>query len=772
MKTRKPCIFGGILAIMVLTSAFTACEGPIGPQGPQGEQGLNGEQGLQGEQGEDYPIIEHPGLVSIEISQLPYRSTYLMGEQLDLTGLQVTAAFSDGTEKLTRNYSIAGDTFTAGSAQVSVVSRQDSAVTASFEIEVLNTLVDTGLPVIYIDTQNAQGITSKEDYVNGTITIKQGYSILHEKQTMRIRGRGNATWTYPKKPYRIKLDTATDFFGMGSDRDWALLANYTDKTLLRTGIALNLSKAMNFPWTPDAKFVELVLNGEYVGNYQLVEHVKQDSNRVNVSSSTGYIIQLDYYYQNEPKWFVTDLIRSIDHGYSFRHPDYEDITNEQFTYIENYMKEFESVLASDEFNNTETGYQKYIDLDTFVKWFLFQNIIANFDPNPYITKYDNTPNSKLQMGPVWDFEWSLGTGWFDGRRPRPANYWVWSGNVHHGWYYEKLLTDTVFVNTLKTLWNSQKASLRREVLDYITETKREIYESQKVNFRRWDILNTKVGIGMGFNPLGSFDAEVAGDVQFFNNHFEWLDSAINGLQGQYGPPVVPDSQGLMIFQVYGTGFGAADNGNNGNTGSVSHSFVELYNNSDTPISLDTYSVQWANGIANGGNTVQTTVDSWQVIPLSGTIPAHGSYLIRGAHMNDEGGPNPETGATDARIGRLQITTFDKDVPAFEMSNRSYKVALVSKQTALTLSNPWDNSTHTLLDPNVVDLIGARNGNSDSVDAYKGAMRTMSKQNSVRRSSLTDTGDNSADFVLIDYRTADLTKYRPRTVADGSWTPQF
>jgi len=462
--------------------------------------------------------------VGIEINQLPHKLTYLMGEQLDLTGLQVIAKYSDGTVEQTSDYSIAGDTFSADSVSVNIISRQDPGITSSFIIEVLNILADTGLPVIYIDTQNARTITSKEDYVNGTITIKQGYHILYEEQAMRIRGRGNATWGYPKKPYRIKLDSATDFFEMGSDKDWALLANYCDKTLLRTGIAFHLSKTMNFPWTPDAKFVELVLNGHYLGNYQLVEHVKQDSARVNVSKSAGYIIERDGYYLQEPKWFVTDVLRGSGCGYSFKHPDYEDMTDEQFFYIKNYMHEFESVLISDGFNNTETGYQKYIDINSFVRWFLFQNIIANMDPNPYITKYDNTANSKLHMGPVWDFEWSMGIGWYDGQRPRPADYWVWR---HDTFYYEKLLADTAFVNALQTLWNSSKVTLQQEVLNYISTTRREIYESQEVNFRRWDILDQRVGVG-GI-PLGSFDSEVAYDVLFFINHFAWLDSAINGL---------------------------------------------------------------------------------------------------------------------------------------------------------------------------------------------------------------------------------------------------
>jgi hypothetical protein len=274
---------------------------------------------------------------------------------------------------------------------------------------------------------------------------------------------------------------------------------------------------MNFPWTPDAKFVELVLNGQYLGNYQLVEGIKQDNARVNVPKSTGYIIEADGYYLQEPKYFVTDLWEA---GYSFKHPDNEDITDVQLAYIASYMNEFESVLVSAEFNDPDTGYQKYIDMESFVRWFLFQNVIANLDTNPYITKNDNTAGSRIYMGPVWDFEWSMGIGWYDGPRPRPADYWVWDH-----WYYARLLADEAFRSELKSAWNYNKAVIRQAVLDYISASKQEIYNSQKLNFRRWDILNTQVSVG-GI-PLGSFDAEVQCDEQFFLQHFNWLDAAIN-----------------------------------------------------------------------------------------------------------------------------------------------------------------------------------------------------------------------------------------------------
>jgi hypothetical protein len=186
------------------------------------------------------------------------------------------------------------------------------------------------------------------------------------------------------------------------------------------------------------------------------------------------------------------------------------------------MNEFESVLGSGSFADPVNGYSKYIDTESFARWFLFQNILANIDPNPFLVKVDNTYNTKLLMGPVWDFEWSIGIGWYDGSRPRPANYWV-----QHDWYFAKLLTDDVFTEKLQELWNQNETTVKQEILQFIDDTKDEIMKSQVTNFRRWDIMNDQISIG-GI-PLGSFDAEVACDRQFFINHMDWLDTAINQL---------------------------------------------------------------------------------------------------------------------------------------------------------------------------------------------------------------------------------------------------
>jgi hypothetical protein len=450
----------------------------------------------------------------IEIGALPDRTVYLLGETPDFAGLAVNDVYTDSSRMENMEYEILWENpFKRGASTVTVTSRER---TATFDILFEDELMDTGLPVVYIETEQQQPVLSKEDYVNALMIIKENGETLHEN-SLRIRGRGNATWNYPKKPYKLKLDGKAGLLGMNEDRDWALLANYCDKSLMRTDIAFRLGELLDFPWTPQARFVELVLNGEYLGNYQLTESITRGDRRVNISKN-GYLIEYDYYYKQEPVWFET---ATRAYGYSFKHPDTDDLTEAQLNYIRDYLNEFEAVLASETFADPLDGYAKYMDSESFARWFLFQQILANMDPNVYLTKEDDG-DSRLLMGPVWDFEWSIGIGWYDGPRPRPEDYLVWTSEI---FYYDRLLQDPRFTSAVKARW--QQLDVTQDILQHIDDTEKLLQQSQALNFRRWDILNVQVSIG-GI-PLGSFEEEVACDRAFFINHMNWLHAVINGL---------------------------------------------------------------------------------------------------------------------------------------------------------------------------------------------------------------------------------------------------
>lgn len=450
--------------------------------------------------------------LDIEITKSPDRTTFLLGETPDFTGLEISEVYTDGTKKPITHFNVnwTADILKRGTTKATITSR---GRTVSFDISFDGDLIDTGLPVVYIETEEQKPIDTKTTYVQANMMIKEGGKTVSEN-SLRIRGRGNATWTYPKKPYKLKLDKKATILGMNEDKDWVLLANYCDKTLLRTAIALKLSRMLKFPFTSEDRFVEVVLNGEYMGNYQLVEGIKQGSNRVDIPKK-GYLFEKDGYYLQEINYFVT----SRGYGYSFKNPDPEDdLTTKQWEYIKNYMDEFEAVLNSSSYNNPESGYARFIDVPSFVKWFIFHNILANMDTNVYMTK-DDMGDSKVKMGPVWDFEWSIGIGWYEGARPRPANYYVWESNA---FYYDRLLQDPQFKSKVKEMW--QSINVTNELLNFIDATAAMLEKSQQLNFTRWNIMNERVSVG-GI-PMGSYEKEVECDRQFFINHMNWLNNEI------------------------------------------------------------------------------------------------------------------------------------------------------------------------------------------------------------------------------------------------------
>lgn len=412
---------------------------------------------------------------------------------------------------------------------VGKVSQQSGVTANDFTKEVVYTVTDskgtsaeykvnlfnfTGLPVVTVETDQRAAITSKENYVNGTLTIsktadfKAGY-----EGAMRIRGRGNATFGYPKKPYKIKLDEKSEILGMPSDKEWVLLANYCDKSLLRTSIAFKLSELMSMPWTPRTEFVELFLNGRYEGNYLLGEHVKVSKNRLNADDD-GYLIERDGYYQQEPLYFMTDR----GNPFTFKHPDTDDITQQQVAYIKDYVNKFEYVLYSQNFMDPEEGYRKYIDVDSWVNWYLVQETLCNKDTNYYFFKKNAQPDTKLGMSPVWDFEWSLGIGW---NYTEPARHDVL---VQRSLYFDRLMQDPYFAGLVKERWKTLKSEYLPQLYAYINETAQKISVSQRANFTKWNILNTPVSVEV--ITLGTWENEVQYAKDFLTRRVQWLDSAI------------------------------------------------------------------------------------------------------------------------------------------------------------------------------------------------------------------------------------------------------
>lgn len=387
------------------------------------------------------------------------------------------------------------------------------------------------IPVVRIFTDGGAGIYDKKNYVKGSITIEdpeKHYSDVTEfTGRMGIRGRGNSTWGWPKKPWKIKLDEKASLLGMPADKEWALLANYSDRTLVRNIVAMRLSEICGFSWTPRMRSVEVYLNGGYQGVYTLCEHKKVSSDRVDIdlvgeADNEGEAVTGGYYFEIEEQQDETTCwLTSMEVPMMFSDP--EEPTARQLEYVKNLFESFEQTLLAKDWSE-ETGYPAYIDVDSFVDYYIVQELTKNIDGNlrksSFITK---ERGKKLEMYHLWDFDITLGNcGYFWGQTGNgPEDFWI----KYHKWY-QYLFKDPAFVKKVQDRWNQLLPEFR-QIPDFIDELVLSLDKAQKRNFQKWSIHESVDWIC--FPSLGTYEREVEYLKEFYTTRLNWLDRELSKL---------------------------------------------------------------------------------------------------------------------------------------------------------------------------------------------------------------------------------------------------
>ncbi len=346
----------------------------------------------------------------------------------------------------------------------------------------------TGLPVMCIDTPGQQGVWSKEEWVKGSTLRLDGMGRFDDIEGVQlsIRGRGNSTWGYEKKPYNIKFEEKQPLLGMPKHKRWCLLANYMDRTLLRNRVAYYLAEQTSLEWTPRTEFVELFLNGEHLGQYLVAEHIKVDKNRVNITEmepedtesealTGGYMLELDFHYDNEWQWRT-----KRDIPFAVKYPEEEDLTPEQLAWIKQHIAQVEEVLYGANFTDPATGYNAYLDARSFIDYWLIYEICVNHElANPGSVYMTKDRNGKLTAGPVWDFDW----GTFSYNASPQAQ---WGLFMTQAWWYGRLFQDEAFMSLASERWEELKPKFMT-VFDFIAREREYIQHSWQRNFALWSI---------------------------------------------------------------------------------------------------------------------------------------------------------------------------------------------------------------------------------------------------------------------------------------------
>lgn len=365
-----------------------------------------------------------------------------------------------------------------------------------------------------------------------------------------MRVRGQSSTMFPKKQYTLELwdeeddDLDASLLGFPEESDWILHAPYSDKTHMRNVLAYAWFREMGH-YAVGTQYVELFYNDDgdtlsmedYAGVYVLMEKIKRDEGRVKIAKldetmnaapeiDGGYIIKKDKGTRNDvhfrtPRW----------HQFGFVEPD--EPSEPQFDYLSNYLADFEDVLYGDGFADSESGYAAFINVPSFIDVHVHVEICRNIDGFRLSTYYHKDRGGKISMGPVWDYNLSLGNATMrDGQFPE--GWYHHTINDDDYTYFSRLFEDRNFeiqhwdryYQLRQTLFSKKALTEQMEVL------KEELSEGLGRNFQRWPIL----GEAVWQNPEEVWERQTHGDEVAWLQ--DWLFRRLSWLDEQFTPPPI------------------------------------------------------------------------------------------------------------------------------------------------------------------------------------------------------------------------------------------
>ena len=414
----------------------------------------------------------------------------------------------------------------------------------------------SNLPIVVINT-NGQTIVDDPRIVCDMGIIDNGFGTINSindpfndyNGKISIEYRGSSSQTFPKKPYALETQDSignnnnVSLLGMPIENDWILYAPYSDKALMRNFLTFDLGRKMGH-YSPRTVYCELVINGDYKGIYILMEKIKRDKDRVDIakldtddlagdSLTGGYIIKVDKYTGTGGVDWLSDF-PNISGGslyIQYHYPEATALQPQQLNYIEQYVDSFEYALNGLNFADTSIGYAKYIDINSFIDFYIINEISKNIDGyrlSTYMHKDKQSKGGKLTMGPFWDFNLAFGN----------ADYC--NGGITSGWevnggcggnnpfWFERLLDDTIYENKLKCRWEylREKSFHQDSLFNFIDSMALYLNDAQQRNFQQWPSLGTYVW--PNFYVGNTYQDELIFFKTWIGDRLVWIDNNLSG----------------------------------------------------------------------------------------------------------------------------------------------------------------------------------------------------------------------------------------------------
>lgn len=348
------------------------------------------------------------------------------------------------------------------------------------------------LPVLHIETDKKQEITSKDYYLKGTYYLDpmgndvEAIGSKEVPDSLEIKGRGNYTWSaFDKKPYRLKLTEKAALMGMNKSKHFALLAHADDnKGFMRNTIGFYFSEQIRMAWTPKAKPVELVLNGDYKGLYFLTELIRVDKDRVNIVEQEdnetdsdkitgGWLVEIDNY-REDPQIRFMEGNTGEEMAITYKTP--EELSSAQEKFLKEEMLRIDSLVYGDKQSDE---LWKYVDMDALARFYIVQEITDNYESfhgSCYLYR-DMGEGQKWMFGPVWDFGSAFN---YD------KEQYLYKGREWHNHWIPEICKFPKFMDRVKEIWQWLHYYKYDSVYDYATEFANHITEAAKNDAERWN----------------------------------------------------------------------------------------------------------------------------------------------------------------------------------------------------------------------------------------------------------------------------------------------
>jgi len=382
-----------------------------------------------------------------------------------------------------------------------------------------------------------------------------------------IELRGSSSQAlFEKKSYGVEtqdeggLDLDTMLFDFPTEEDWIFYGPYSDKTLMRNKLIFDLANELD-AYASQTKYFELFINNDYKGLYVLMEKIKRDKNRVDISKlnpdenagedlTGGYIIKIDkasgngnqsteYNSSNSfpSSYDVNGNMSALSRtNYLYDYPDKDVITDAQKAYIQNYFDAFEKALLSPEFMDPNLGYRQYINVESFIDYLIFNEFAHNPDAYRLSTFLFKDKNDKLNIGPIWDFNLAFGNMEFC----QGGEYDNWIMNYNNycpndfwliNFWWKRLLSDPQFVLQLNERYEELRSSTLSlsNIYSKIDGYADRLKNSGAVdrNFNEYRIMGQKVWPNKFVGQ--NYEFEVGYLKDWISNRLEWMDANIADL---------------------------------------------------------------------------------------------------------------------------------------------------------------------------------------------------------------------------------------------------